>query len=103
VYDRVSFLRGVMQFEEAREELERFAIRARRTGDTALRTAVGHVATELGEEDLRDAWLATSEEKTKAWQKFAQAREKLDHWQDPRERMVMQMTRLITLQKPEEV
>jgi hypothetical protein len=102
LHDRVSSLRQAGEFEEAREELERFAVRARRTGDRALRTAVGHLATELGEESLRDAWLATSEEKTKAWNRLVEARKKQEHFNDPQERSWMRMTRPITLKKPEE-
>jgi hypothetical protein len=67
VESRISFLREAGLYQEASEELEKFAVRARRTGDRALQTAVGHVATELGYEGVRDAWLATSKEKTEAW------------------------------------
>ncbi len=102
LYDRVKPLRQAGQFEESREELERFAVRARRTGDRALKTAVGHLATELGEGGLRDAWIAASEEKTKAWNDLNEAQTKLEHFKDPHERMWMRMTRPSTLRKPEE-
>ena len=102
LHDRVKPLRQAGRFEEAREELERFAVRARRTGDRALRTAVGHLATELGEDSLRDAWLAGSEEKTKAWNDFTEASKKLEHFQDPVGRLDMTLGSPITLRKPEE-
>jgi hypothetical protein len=102
LHDRVSFLREQGQFEEAREELERFAVRARRTGDRALRTAAGHLACELGEESLRDAWLSTSEEKQAAWNRLVEARKKEEHFKDPHENFWLKMTRPVTLKKPEE-
>jgi hypothetical protein len=102
LYDRLSFLREAGQFEEASEELKRHGVRARRTGDRSLATAVAHIATDIGEERLRDAWLATSEEKQRAWQALVEAQKKLEHWQSPQERHWMRMTRPITLKKPQE-
>jgi|SRR5215211_6625075 len=86
----------------AREELERLWERALRTSDRALMTAVGHRATELGMAELRDAWLATSKEKTNAWGRYVAARQQLDHFKDPGGRFWGHMTRGWSLRKPEE-
>jgi tetratricopeptide (TPR) repeat protein len=102
LHDRVSFLREQGQFEEAREELERFAVRARRTGDKPLATAVAHIACELGEEHLRDRWLSSSQEKQAAWDRLVEARRKQEHFNDPQERSWLRMTRPVALIKPPE-
>jgi hypothetical protein len=86
----------------AREELQRQWERAVRTGDTALQTAVGHIATERGMEPLRDQWLATSAERTEAWQRYGEARTKLASWRDPKERMMGTLTGRWSLAKPPE-
>jgi len=86
----------------AREELQRQWERAIRTGDKALQTAVGHIATERGMEPLRDAWLATSQERTAAWGRYAEARTKLADWQSPQARMWGNLTGRYALKKPPE-
>jgi hypothetical protein len=105
VYDRTQpgFMSGTGDgIESAREEMERLWERAIRTGDRALETAIGQLAIERGNEKLRDAYLSRSEEKTGQWQRYGEARTKLEHWQNPQERMWMRLTRAITLRKPEE-
>jgi hypothetical protein len=67
--------------EQAREELGRYAERARRTGDKALQTAVGHIAIERGIADLRDAYLSASKERTRNWELYNRARIKQDSFQ----------------------
>jgi hypothetical protein len=104
-YDRtvLGFESGDMEgIQQAREELERIWQRAVRTGDRELQHAVGQLAIERGIDKLRDAYLQSSEEKSKFWGRFVEARKKLEHFQDPRERLHMNLTRPITLKKPEE-
>jgi hypothetical protein len=86
----------------AREELERQWERSVRTGDTALQTAIGHLATERGMEPLRDKWLATSAERTEAWQRYGEARTKLANWKDPQARLMGRLTGRWSLAKPPE-
>jgi hypothetical protein len=86
----------------AREELQRQWERAVRTGDNALMTAVGHLATEKGWEGQRDKWLATSQERTEAWQRYGEARTKLANWKDPQARMLGRLTGKWSLAKPPE-
>ena len=105
LYDRTIYGLGSGETEGvayAREELERLWERALRTSDRALQVAVGHRATELGMAEIRDAWLATSKEKTNAWGRYVEARTKLAHFQNPQERAWAYMTRGWSLQKPEE-
>jgi hypothetical protein len=104
VYDRTGgFSSGDAEgVKHAREELERFWERAVRTGDKALSDAVGHIAVERGIEGLRDGWLATSQERTEAWGRYAEARTKLAHWQDPQVRMMGHLTGRWSLAKPPE-
>lgn len=64
--------------EQAREELQRYADRARRTGDRALEIAVGHLSIERGVAELRDPFLAASRERQKAWEEYNHARKKQD-------------------------
>jgi hypothetical protein len=104
-YDRTvrGFESGDMEgIQHAREELERIWQRAVRTGDRELQHAVGQLAIERGIDKLRDAYLQSSEEKSKFWGRFVQARKKQEHFNDPRERLHMTLTRPITLKKPEE-
>ena len=102
VYDRTSSSGDADSRIHAREELERQFERAVRTGDRALQTAVGHLATEKGWEGLRDAWLATSQERTEAWGRYAEARTKLANWQDPQARLMGRLTGRWSLAKPPE-
>ena len=105
LYDRTIYGLGSGETEGvayAREELERLWERALRTSDRALQVAVGHRATELGMAEIRDAWLATSEEKSKAWGRYVEARTKLDHFKNPQEVAWARMTRGWSLRKPEE-
>jgi tetratricopeptide (TPR) repeat protein len=102
VYDRTQALRKAGQFEEAREELERLWERAIRTGDRALETAIGQLAIERGEEKLRDAYLARSPEKARAWQRYGEARTKLDHFNDPQQRFFGNIAGGFSLRKPPE-
>jgi hypothetical protein len=104
-YDRtvLGFESGDMEgIQQAREELERIWQRAVRTGDRELQHAVGQLAIERGIDKLRDAYLQSSEEKSKFWGRFVEARKKQEHFNDPRERLHMTLTRPITLKKPEE-
>jgi hypothetical protein len=102
LYDRTGSSGDADSRIHAREELERLWERAVRTGDKALMTAVGHLATERGMEPLRDAWLATSQERTEAWGRFTSARTKLANWQDPQARMWGNLTGRYALTKPPE-
>jgi hypothetical protein len=86
----------------AEEEMERLWERAARTGDKVLQLVVGHRAAEVGMEKLRDRWLQTSEEKTRAWQKYVEARQKLEHFKNPQERLWGQLTGGFALRKPPE-
>jgi len=101
LYDRTSSS-GDAEGLNAREELERHWERGVRTGDQALMTAVGHLATEKGWEGQRDKWLATSQERTEAWQRYGEARTKLANWRDPQERMLGRLTGKWSLAKPPE-
>ncbi len=101
LYDRTSSS-GDAEGLNAREELERHWERAVRTGDRALMTAVGHIATEKGWEGQRDKWLATSEERTEAWQRYGEARTLLANWRDPQVRMLGRLTGRWSLTKPPE-
>jgi len=102
LHDRTSSSGDAEGAAHAREELERLWERAVRTGDNALMTAVGHLATERGMEGLRRAWLATSQERTEAWGRYAEARTKLGDWQNPQARMWGNLTGRYTLKKPPE-
>jgi len=102
LYSRTEGTGDAEGLKNAREELTRQWERAVRTGDTALQTAVGHLATERGMEALRDAWLATSQERTEAWGRYAEARTKLANWQDPQARMWGNLTGRYALRKPPE-
>jgi len=102
LYSRTEGTGGAEGLKNAREELERQWERAVRTGDNALMTAVGHIAVERGWEGLRDAWLATSQERTEAWGRYAEARTKLANWQDPQARMWGNLTGRYALKKPPE-
>ena len=86
----------------AREELERLAERAVRTGDTALAKAVFHVATERGEQSLRDRYLASHPEKQRAWEDYTAKRRKLADFQNPQERLWRNLTGSWALRKPPE-
>jgi len=88
--------------QHAREELERLWSRAIRTGDREAQHAIGQLALERGIGKLRDSYLATSEEKTKAWNRLVEARKKQEHFNDPHENFWLKMTRPVTLRKPEE-
>jgi hypothetical protein len=103
IYDRV--IPGLDSGEaegiqHAREELTRLMDRAVRTGDKALETACGQLAIERGINTVRDAYLSRSEEKTKAWHEFAQAREKLANFTDPQERFWRNLTSAAGLKRP---
>ncbi len=102
LYDRTSSSGDAEGAAHAREELERLWERAVRTGDNALMTAVGHLATERGMEGLRRAWLATSQERTEAWGRYTEARTKLANWRDPQARMLGRLTGRWSLAKPPE-
>jgi hypothetical protein len=104
-YDRTApgFDSGDMEgIQQAHEELERLWQRAVRTGDRELRHAVGQIAIERGMDNLRDVYLATSKEKSQAWGRFTEARKKQEHFNDPTERLHMNLMRPITFRKPEE-
>ena len=88
--------------EESREEMERLWERAIRTGDKALETAIGQLAIERGDEKHRDAYLARSPEKTGAWQRYGEARTKLDHFKNPQERFWGSIAGGFSLRKPPE-
>jgi hypothetical protein len=106
LYDRTTpgYLSGDPEgIEHARNEMERLWERAIRTGDRALETAIGQLAMERGEEKLRDAYLARSPEKTKAWQRYGEARTKLDNFKDPKEHLWGNLTQGWTLSKPPEL
>jgi len=102
LYDRTSSSGDAEGVVHAREELERLWERAIRTGDKPLQTAVGHLAVERGMEPLREAWLATSQERTEAWGRYSEARAKLANWQDPQARMWGNLTGRYALKKPPE-
>jgi len=88
--------------QHAREELERLWTRAVRTGDREAQHAIGQLAIERGIDKLRDSYLATSEEKSKNWERFVGASRKQEHFNDPHENFCLKMTRPVTLRKPEE-
>jgi hypothetical protein len=67
--------------EQARQELERYADRARRTSDAGLQHACGHVAIERGIADIRDAYISSSSGRQKAWEEYNHARRKQDSFQ----------------------
>lgn len=105
VYDRTApgFQSGDSEgFEYAREELERLWERAIRTGDRALETAIGQLAMERGDVQLRDAYLSRSKEKTGQWERYVQARQKLESFRDPRQRFYGSLTQGWALGKPPE-
>ena len=102
LYSRTEGTGDAEGLKNAREELSRQWDRAVRTGDQALQTAVGHIATERGWEGLRGAWLATSQERTGAWGRYTEARTKLANWQDPQARMWGNLTGRYALKKPPE-
>lgn len=105
VYDRtqLGFSSGDMEgIAHAREEMQRLWERAVRTGDRELQTAIGHLAAERGMHELRDKWLATSEEKTRFWQRYNEAGRKLQNFQDPQESFFNKMTRGWGLRRPPE-
>jgi len=86
VHDRISFLREVGQFQEAREELERCWTRALRTGDKPLEIAVGQLAIEIDDPKLRDAYLSRSDAKRRAWDRYVTTAKQLENFRDPKER-----------------
>ena len=87
---------------QAREELERLWERSIRTGDRALETAIGQLAIERGETQLRDAYLSRSKEKSAAWERYVEARRKLADFQNPQERAWRNITGAWALKKPPE-
>jgi hypothetical protein len=106
LYDRTTpgYLSGDPEgIEHARNEMERLWERSLRTGDRALETAIGQLAIERGDEKLRDAYLARSNEKARAWQRYGEARTKLDNFKDPKEHLWGNLTQGWTLSKPPEL
>lgn len=60
--------------QETDEELERLLVRAERTDDPELATAVYHVATEKGSRRVADAYLEKRPKEKKRWDEYAAAR-----------------------------
>ena len=106
LYDRTTpgFMSGDPEgIEHARAEMERLWERAIRTGDKALETAIGQLAIERGQEEMRDRYLSRSKEKTEGWQRYVAARQQLDHFKDPKEHLWGNLTQGWTLSKPPEL
>jgi len=82
-YDRTSFFYEAGDPDAAREELERLLIRAERTGDTEMQTAIYHILVERGEQDLRDRFLAYRPAEKKRWDAYVASRQNLAEFSDP--------------------
>ena len=87
----------------AREELERLWDRARRTGDRALKQAVGHAALERGIAGIRDEYLASDKDAAMHFQKYTVARIRQDDWKSGTNRSLSAMAGYTSLAKPPEL
>lgn len=88
---------------EAHEELERYAERARRTGDRALARAVAHIAIERGIGDLRDAYLARDKDAAFHWQRYTDARLRQMDFEDTKARGLNLLSGRHALSQPPEL
>jgi hypothetical protein len=91
--------------EHAEAELERYAERARRTGDQALEIAVAHIAIERGLDGIRDTYLASpgNKERMRAWERFNAARAKQEDWEDKHANFERTLRGVGILQRPPEL
>jgi len=87
----------------AEGELERYYTRARRTGDSALQTAVFHVAIERGVDSVRDRYLASDKEKARNWERYVQARALKDNFEDAHANFERTVAGVGVLRPPEEL
>ena len=89
--------------EFAHKELERLETRARRTGDSALMTAVGQIALERGVEEIRDRYLAANKEKRRAFAKLGEVAALRADWEDKHRNLERTLKGVGVLVRPHEL